>query len=124
MAYCSASIGIARSEGGNDHDGNGYFSKSSNGKSSDNGGSHSDGHGCARSDGDVAADVATNTSRCGGNNGKQTNCQVSDSGCVVTVRDTGVASLAVPEHGSERQTAPTAAAGLSIVASPSHSLGS
>jgi hypothetical protein len=24
----------------------------------------------------------------------QTNCQVSDSGCVVTVRDTGVASLA------------------------------
>ena len=51
----------------------------------------------------------------------QTNCQVSDSGCVVTVRDTGVASLAVPEHGSERQ---TAAAGLSKVASPSHSLGS
>ena len=54
----------------------------------------------------------------------QTNCQVSDSGCVVTVRDTGVASLALPEHGSEGQTAPTTAAGLSIVASPSHSLGS
>ena len=34
---------------------------------------------------------------------------VSDSGCVVTVRDTGVASLAVPEHGS-RRAAPTAPA--------------
>ena len=31
----------------------------------------------------------------------QTNCQVSDSGCVVTVRDTGVASLA-PQNTDQR----------------------
>jgi hypothetical protein len=39
----------------------------------------------------------------------QINYQVSDSGCVVTVCDTGAASLSPPGHGS-RRAAPTAAA--------------
>jgi hypothetical protein len=34
----------------------------------------------------------------------ETNCQVSDSGCVVTVRDTGVASLAA-QNTDQRDTA-------------------